>query len=102
MHQNELIEPINKSNGIQIKITPLLLLALACLLIAGYTLFFPEPPGRYRSGVGMTWIMPALLAIMAGISLAVDYFIIKYSATLKKVWIIESILIFPMLFFVVF
>lgn len=77
----------------KLKITPLIVIAVLCLLIAIWIPFVPEPEPRYRSGVNVPWIMPLLMLFGSLVAFAADRFIKKHSTALKNVWLIEGVIV---------
>jgi len=75
------------------KITPLFIVSIICIALAIWALFPGEPENKERSGVYLPWIMPLFLLFGALLAYGIDRLIRKSSPDLKKVWIVEGILV---------
>ena len=79
--------------GMHKKITPLVIVSIICIAFAIYALFPSEPENKERSGVYLPWIMPLFLLFGALLAYGIDRLIRKRSPDLKKVWIVEVVLV---------
>ena len=76
-----------------------MIVALACVILALWGLFSPEPDNDRRSGVNVTGLFPALLIFVALIAAVVDRMVRKRITELNKIWKVESLILLPILLF---
>lgn len=85
----------------KIKLTPLRIVAMVCIGIGIWALLSTSSESRQRSGVGMSWIMPLLLLLLAFMVFFADWLFRKFIPEPQKVWVVECMVILIITVFVV-
>jgi hypothetical protein len=77
---------------LKIKLTPLNIVSALALVIAALVLIEKRPPG-YNSHINVTGLLTGFCLLVAVIAFVSDLIFRKFIPSLKKLWVIEGVLI---------